>query len=141
MNAAVFDTNVLVSGLLSPHGPPGWLVDALQQGLCRAVVDDRIWDEYVDVLTRPAFGFHPGDVDLFLGRLGEQALHAPLVPGTAPILALPDPTDAAFLECAAALRVPLVTGNLKHFPRRLVGRVEILSPAVCQRRLLREGHV
>lgn len=76
LSAAVFDTNVLVSGILSPHGPPGWIVDALQQGVCRAVVDDRIWADYSEVLARPAFGFSTGDVELLLGRIAHYAVRA-----------------------------------------------------------------
>lgn len=135
MNAAVFDTNVLVSGTLSPHGAPGRLVDALRQGLVRPVVDDRIWDEYEDVLRRPAFGFAPADVTLFLAHLRTHALHAPSAPGQALAGKLPDPSDAPFLECAAALGVPLVTGNLKHFPVSAAAGVEIVSPALYLRRL------
>ena len=135
MNAAVFDTNVLVSGLLSPHGPPGWLVDALLQGLCRAVVDDRVWAEYAEVLGRPAFGFPTADTTLLLARMRENAIHAPLTSGSLKPAILPDPDDAPFLACAAALGVPLVTGNLKHFPRSAAGTVEVLAPEVYARRL------
>ena len=45
----VVDTNVLVSGLLSPFGPPGRLVDALQAGGLKLATDDRIEAEYRDV--------------------------------------------------------------------------------------------
>jgi len=43
--------------------------------------------------------------------------------------------DAPFLACVAALCVPLVTGNLKHFPRTVAGNVEVLAPAAYVRRL------
>lgn len=129
MNAAVFDTNVLVSGLLTPHGAPGWLVDALQQGNCQAVVNDAIWDEYTDVLGRPAFGFPPADVATLLERMRKHAIHAPATGQGLPLEKLPDPDDVPFLACAAALEVPLITGNLKHYPRTVAGKVEVLSPA------------
>jgi len=135
MNAAVFDTNVIVSGLLSPHGAPGWLVDALQQGICRAVVDDAIWEEYVEVLGRPAFGFPPADTAMLLERIREYAIHALSAGERIRQTPLPDPDDAPFLACAAELGVPLVTGNLKHFPRTAVGKVEVLAPAIYVRRL------
>jgi predicted nucleic acid-binding protein len=135
MNAAVFDTNVLVSGLLSPHGAPGRLVDALQQGICQAVVDDSIWDEYVEVLGRPGFGFPPADTAVMLARIRKNAIHAPSTFESIRQVALPDPDDVPFIACAAALSVPLVTGNLKHFPRRVVGKVEVQTPAVYVRQL------
>lgn len=135
MNAAVFDTNVLVSGLLSPHGAPGWLVDALQQGICQAVVDDLIWDEYVEMLGRPGFGFPPADTAVMLERIRKNAIHAPSAAENLRHVDLPDPDDAPFLACAAALGVPLVTGNQKHFPRAAAGNVEVLAPAIYVRRL------
>lgn len=138
MNAAVFDTNVLVSGALSPHGAPARLMDMLREGLICAAVNDRIWDEYEEVLRRPAFGFSHRDVDVFLKRLRDRAVHAPSSQGRYKIMALPDPDDAPFLECAAALGVPLVTGNLKHFPRSAVRGVDVVSPAAYLRRLARE---
>jgi predicted nucleic acid-binding protein len=135
MNVAVFDTNVLVSGILSPHGPPGWLVDALQQGVCRAVVDDRIWDEYSDVLARPAFGFSSGDVAVLLSRIAHHAVRAHVNFGQRHDPVLPDPDDLPFLACAAAMDVPLVTGNVRHLPREAIGKVEVMTPAVYVRRL------
>ena len=135
MNAAVIDTNVLVSGVLSPHGATGWLVEALQQGICQAVVDDRIWDEYVELLGRPAFGFPPADTSIMLERINKHAIHVPCTSEKFQPIDLPDPADAPFLACAAELDVPLITGNLKHFPRAVIGHVEILTPAIYVQRL------
>ena len=122
VSAAVFDTNVLVSGMLSPHGPPGWLVDALQQGVCRAVVDDRIWDEYSDVLARPAFGFFASDVEILLSRIGHHAIRASVAFEPRRGLALPDSDDVPFLACAAAMDVPLVTVTCGTFRAKQSGR-------------------
>jgi predicted nucleic acid-binding protein len=135
MNAAVFDTNVLVSGILSPHGPPGWIVDALQQGECRAIIDDRIWDEYVEVMSRPAFGFAPDDVETLLGRIAHHAIRAPVTVEQLRRLPLPDPDDVPFLACALAMDVPLVTGNVRHFPRAAAGKIAILTPAAYVQRM------
>ena len=135
MIAAVFDTNVLISGALSPHGSPGRLVDALVEGVVQAVVDDRIWDEYEEVFRRPFFSFPACDVDAFLAVLRARAVYAPLVPGRTHSQKLPDPDDAPFLECAAALGVPLVTGNPRHYPKSAARDVEVLSPAAYWARL------
>ena len=53
----VLDTNVLVSGLLSPHRPPGEIVRLVSGGLVSLCLDARIVAEYRDVLARPRFGF------------------------------------------------------------------------------------
>ena len=134
--AAVFDTNVLVSGLLSPHGAPGQLVEWLRQGACAAVVEDRVWSEYVEVLARPEFAFPTSDVCLLLESVRAHALWvAPDVRNGAAEARLPDADDAPFLACARQAGVPLVTGNVRHFPRCAAGNVEVLLPAVYLKRL------
>ena len=51
----VLDTNVLVSGLLSPLNAPGRIIDALQIERIQLAIDDRIFLEYGEVLRRPKF--------------------------------------------------------------------------------------
>ena len=51
----VLDTNVLLSGMLKPSGPPGRIIDLLRTDVLELVVDDRILAEYVDVLRRDYF--------------------------------------------------------------------------------------
>ena len=129
MNAlplAVFDTNVVVSGLLNPHGIPGRLLDLVLARRARLVYDDRVLREYFEVLTRAKFGFGEESLRVFFGifPFQERVLAQPWCHG-----ALPDPTDAPFLEVALAGGVPLVTGNLRHFPEACRGPAEVLSPA------------
>lgn len=123
---AVLDTNVLVSGLLSPYGPPGVLVDALLGRQLKIALDDRLLLEYRAVLSRAKFGFNPAHLETFFMALSFQERvtarpwkHAPS----------PDPEDTMFLEVAAAAGVPLVSGNLKHFPKSCRGGVKVFSPA------------
>ncbi len=49
----VVDTNVLVSGLLNPYGSPGRILDLVLSGRIQVLYDDRILEEYQDVLARP----------------------------------------------------------------------------------------
>jgi putative PIN family toxin of toxin-antitoxin system len=126
--AAVFDTNVVVSGILTPGGPPGRILDAILDGVCRSVLTDGILAEYEEVLCRPKFRFSTDDVQLLLDAIRACALVAPYTPF--PLKTpLPDPDDIIFLEAAAALGAPLVTGNVRHFPRSATGRVSVLTPA------------
>jgi len=126
--AAVFDTNVVVSGILTPGGPPGRILDAILDGVCRPVLTDGILAEYEEVLCRPKFRFSTDDVQLLLDAIRACALVAPYTPF--PLKTpLPDPDDIIFLEAAAALGAPLVTGNVRHFPRSAIGRVSVLPPA------------
>ena len=122
----VLDTNVLVSGILSPHGPPAAVLRALLTERVKLCFDERILSEYRDVLTREKFSFDRELVEeliAFLEAAGSATLAAPLS------LSLPDAGDQMFIEVAVASRADfLVTGNLKHFPDRAREGVAVVSP-------------
>jgi uncharacterized protein len=123
----VLDTNVLVSGLLSPFSPPGQIVRMVSAGAIRLCVDARVLTEYEQVLLRPRFGLDPDAVAAlvdFIDATSHKAASAPLG------MRLPDPDDEAFLEVAIACDAEcLVTGNLAHFPSEASAGVSIVSPA------------
>ena len=128
MIRAVFDTNVGVSGFLSPSGPPGRLVEWLRNGTVQAVMDDRIMAEYAEVLARPVFRLPAAEVELVLTVIRTRSFW---VEAAVQDLArdLPDPDDAPFLECARTAKVPLVTGNIRHFPKSVAQAVVVITPA------------
>jgi len=128
VNKAVFDTNVIVSGFLSPHGPPGRIVEWLRDGTAGAVLDDRIVDEYREVLGRAAFGIPPKEVQIVLQSIQRHGQWVTASPGVV-VGSLLDPDDAPFLECARVAGVPLVTGNARHYPKAVAGTVPVLTPA------------
>ena len=122
----VIDTNVLVSGLLSPFGPPGVIVGLITTGSLCLCHDARVLAEYNEVLRRPAFPFAEEEVAALMAqiRAGGELVAAKPLP-----LRLPDPDDEPFLEVAAAAMAEfLVTGNLKHFPRDRRQGVRVVSP-------------
>ena len=122
----VLDTNVLVSGILSPHGPPAAVLRALLTERVLLCFDERILSECRDVLARGKFSFGRELVEeliIFLEAAGSPTLAAPLA--TAP----PDPGDQMFIEVAVASQADfLVTGNLKHFPDKATEGVSVVSP-------------
>ena len=128
MTVAVFDTNVVVSGILSPSGAPGRILNAILERYCQPVVTDAILAEYEEVLSRPKFRFPPAKIRLLLAAIRARAAFAPFAPYSGEH-ALPDPDDAIFVEAALGLHVPIVTGNHKHFPARAIGDIPVLSPA------------
>jgi predicted nucleic acid-binding protein len=117
-----------VSGFLSPAGPPGRIVEWLRSGAVQAVLDDRIAAEYADVLARPVFQLPAVEVDIVLAAIRGKASWVEAAAGQRAGV-LPDPDDAPFLECARTAGVPLVTGNLRHFPKSVAGKVPVLTPA------------
>jgi putative PIN family toxin of toxin-antitoxin system len=123
----VLDTNVLVSGLLSPHGPAAQLVLMVAAGAIVVCHDSRILDEYRTVLLRPRFRFPRGQVEALVTQIeseGEFVAASPLT------LDLPDASDRPFMEVAVAAGADaLITGNRRHFPSGSAWGVPVLSPA------------
>jgi putative PIN family toxin of toxin-antitoxin system len=122
----VLGTNVLVSGILSPNGPPSAVLRALLTERVTLCFDERIVSEYRAVLTRSRFSFDPDLVEelvSFLEMAGSPTLAAPLA------VTLPDPWDQMFIEVAVSGSADfLVTGNLKHFPESARAGVRVVSP-------------
>lgn len=135
----VLDSNVLVSGLLSPLGPPGRLVDVFLSRRLRLALDDRVELEYREVLARPRLGIERARREALLAILQFQE-HVTAVPW--PHRALPDEDDTVFLEVAlqTSARI-LVTGNLKHFPSACRGPVTVLAPRAAWERFVGLGLV
>jgi len=122
----VLDTNVLVSGLLSPFSPCGEIVRMLATGDLKLCLDARLMIEYKEVLHRPRFAFEHNLVADLLDHLFRSAI---LVSGLPLPLSLPDPDDNPFLEVALAVPAEcVITGNLRHFPVRLMRGMKVLSP-------------
>ena len=127
MNRAVFDTNVVVSGFLSPAGPPGRIVEWMRNGEVEAVLDDRIMAEYAEVLARPVFRLPVAEVELVLAAIRARSFWVE-AEAARMVRGLPDPDDAPFLECALAADVPLVTGNIRHFPKFAAKSTTVIAP-------------
>jgi putative PIN family toxin of toxin-antitoxin system len=123
----VLDTNVLVSGLLNPFGPPGEIVRLVSSGAVTLCLDARVASEYAQVLRRPKFGFEEDAVAALLDYVeyrGHMIASSPLPE------ALPDPADEPFLEIALASGAEfLVTGNRARFPDALCHGANIVSPS------------
>ena len=121
----VLDTNILVSALLSPFGPPARVLDMVLSGDIRVAYDDRLMAEYREVLARPKFSFAPEDVATVLAYLeadGERVTARPLA------CELLDPDDLPFLEVAMQAEAVLITGNTAHYPETVRGEVQVVAP-------------
>ena len=114
---AVIDTNVLVSALLQSNSVPGNVLELALLGIVTPILNDEIFAEYREVLSRPKFHFSDDVIVPLLERLENQAL---FVKESAVDLELPDPKDRVFYEVVMEGRKAkdayLVTGNMKHFP-------------------------
>ena len=123
----VLDTNVLVSGLLTPFGSSGEIVRMVFSGELILCIDARILSEYKEVLNRPKFKFDKDKIATlidFIMQYGQVVSSSPLK------RPLPDPDDEPFLEVAVAGNAKtLITGNKVHSPDASQDGIEVLSPS------------
>jgi len=125
MIRAVFDTNVLVSALISPFGNEAQVLTDLQNGRISPCFSKDMLQEYSEVLARPKFRFAPHEIAGLIGLLQSKGFR--VQPPSAPGLS-PDPADDSFIACALAADADfLVTGNKRHFPAQSCGRTKVVS--------------
>lgn len=121
----VLDTNILVSALLSPYGPPARILDLALAAEVRLAMDDRILAEYREVLARPKFGFAPEDAATLLDFLQAEGDHVVALPL---LVELRDADDLPFLEVATQAGAVPVTGNRSHYAGAAGAEPTILTP-------------
>ena len=124
----VLDTNVLLSGMIRSGGAPGKIIDLVRMGTLSTVVDDRILQEYSEVLKRDYFRRYFTDLEreeiLDFLRSNSHYVTAVVV-----VTDLPDPDDVPFLEVSLSESAPLITGNMKHFPESRRRGAVVCSPS------------
>ena len=123
----VIDTNIIVSGLLTPYGNSAEILRLFANGKLTIYYDSRILTEYYEVLNRPKFNFNKEKISTILKEI---ELSGELIIGIPIKESLPDPDDNMFLEVALAGKVEcIVTGNLNHFPQNSCFGIPIFSPS------------
>ncbi len=119
MIRVVLDTNIIVSALLQPLGPPAQVFLLALGDTAQMCVSGGIFAEYEEVLRRPRLRRTEETV---LSALETIRMKAFWVKPPDPVRACSDPDDDVFLECAQASGASyLVTGNARDFPLRWVG--------------------
>ena len=81
------------------------------------IFNDKILEEYQEVLTRARFPFKPESIETLISAFKNNGLH---VEGT-PVdnENFPDIKDIVFYEVKMSVEDSyLVTGNIKHFPKK-----------------------
>ncbi|RME61746.1 MAG: putative toxin-antitoxin system toxin component, PIN family [Caldilineae bacterium] len=119
IHRVVFDTNILISALLSLRGAPFRCVALARLGVVQSVTCEQILDEFAEKL-RTKFGFDEEHV--------QQAVHeirtcsqVVFVPGA--LRAIPeDPDDDVVLECALNGNAEIVVSGDRHL--RSLGHYE-----------------
>lgn len=117
---AVFDTNVLISSLLTKRTDTATaqVVDAISSGLIIPLYNQEILDEYTDVLYRAKFSFSEESIGRLMTMIRQYGLAVNPSP-TGEILV--DMDDLVFYEVVMEKREDdayLITGNIRHFPEK-----------------------
>ena len=114
---AVIDTNVIVSAMLKWNSVPGSILELAIEGPITPVLNEKILEEYREVLLRPKFHFTDKIVSEVIEAIKRRAIFAD---EERIDIELPDPKDRVFYEVVMEQRknsdAYLVTGNIKHFP-------------------------
>ena len=119
MIRVVLDTNIVVSALLQPLGPPARVFELALGGVIEFCVSGDIYMEYEEVVRRPRF---QRSEEIIAGLLQAVREKGRWVRPAERVRVCLDLDDDIFLECAQAAQAEyLVTGNLKHFPTSFGG--------------------
>ena len=122
----VLDTNVLISGIITPFGNAARILDMMVLGEIEALYDDRILEEYREVLHRAKFFFEEKVVDDFLALIESEGAKVTAAPLDEEFI---DKDDIPFLEVAVTgLADVLITGNKRHFKGRTMGPIKVMTP-------------
>ncbi len=112
---AVFDTNVLVSALLTSNvsSPTVELLNHILDRTIIPVYNEDIINEYTEVLSRGKFGFSARRIEAVINAI-RSGIAADRTPAE---WNFPDADDIVFYEVALSVEdAYLVTGNTRHFP-------------------------
>lgn len=124
---AVIDTNVLISSLLTSKkdSATAKVVDSIAEQRLIPLYSEEIFEEYEEVLKRPKFPFSGERIESILEMIRQFGL---IVHPSPTGEVLPDEDDLMFYEVVMEKRddgAYLITGNIKHFPKRK----NIVTPA------------
>jgi len=118
----VFDTNILVSALLSRQGNPARIYRMFVTRALTLFYCTEILDEYEDVLYRPHFHIRQDDADIVMTAIRQYGYVVRPVPSIHVML---DEDDRIFYDVAKTAGAYLITGNTRHYPNEPF----ILTPA------------
>lgn len=128
----VLDTNVLVSGLISPHGSPSQIITQWFKGDFTLLYTAAMLEELEDVVNRAWLKARLVETpDRIADLLEAVTVFGELVVGYVNVAgAIADPFDEMFLACVTLGEADyLVTGDKELLALNIFGKTKIVSPA------------
>lgn len=122
----VFDTNVLVSALISTKGNPALLLDKVKKRYLLFISKDII-GELADVISRDKFGLIDEEADTFIEAI--ISFSEVINPEIKLDVVKSDPEDNKILECAIACDASYIVSGDKHLlGLKEYGNIKIITP-------------
>jgi putative PIN family toxin of toxin-antitoxin system len=112
----VLDTNTLISGVISPGGPPRQLLNGARTQMFELCSSAVLMTELLDVLSREKFATRLAQAGLTpLGIVRElRRLAYMSAPIDVPRVIVDDPDDDHVLACAVAAQADMIVSGDKH---------------------------
>jgi len=123
----VLDTNIILSAMLSDSGYPARIFDAVLNKEIKMYFSEDIINEYKDVLSRDYFKISREKIGRAVNII--RKLGIMIIPEKSEFF-MKDENDRIFFDAACNAETWLVTGNIKHYPKKDF----ILTPAVFCRK-------
>lgn len=115
MTRAVVDTNVIMSGVIAPHGAPRRILEAWHAGQFTMVTSEDIIAEVTHVLRYPRIcGRYNLTEDDIAAVVDSLSTDAEVVAGLYEVRRSADPTDDMFLACALEGRAEYIVSGDRH---------------------------
>lgn len=115
---AVFDTNVIVSAMITPNSdaPTVKVLEMVANGRIIPLFNNEIITEYDEVLHRDKFRLREKDISNMIGLILDRGVLSYRITSDSLFV---DAADAVFYEVALSKDgAYLVTGNTRHFPTK-----------------------
>ncbi len=132
----VLDTNVLISGIIFPGGPPGKIIEKWINGDFTVILSPAVLEEYFAVLLRPKFRRLGTFQELYnlLSGLTELENSIMVYPQTTVDVIKEDPADNKFLDCALEGKADIILSGDHHLLNLEVFRgIRIIPPSYLSR--------
>ena len=113
MSSVVLDTNIIISAALVSLGKPAKIIELISDDKLDLIYNDRILNEYEEVLSRERLGFSIEAQRAALDMIVDKGTLIEANISSAPMI---DEDDRVFYDTAITANAILITGNKKHFP-------------------------
>ncbi len=126
MIRAVIDTNVFVSGIMSPKGPTAKIIELIYENRIIPVITPEIYDEIGRVLKYPKLKLQPHSVEKVLVFLKFKSVKHKKIHED--LSGIPE-DDKKFAAVAIGSGTGIIiTGNLRHF-KTISNLMKVITPS------------